>query len=144
MKSKLFLTLLLTILMAEKNFCQTGTWENYTTANSGLPDNIVKCVYVARDSSIWIGTGSGLAHFKNGTWQTFNTGNSQLPDNEVICIHEGLTGNYIWVGTLSGGLCKYDGSNWTIFDKSNSQIPDNYILCIEPELNLASEEIVWV
>ena len=58
-------------------------WLNYTTENSGLPDNIVPAVAIDKKNVKWFGTLNGLARYDGEKWQVWNTQNSPLPANQV-------------------------------------------------------------
>lgn len=75
----------------------------------GLADSDVRCLLLARDGTLWIGTANGgLAHFDPATqsWSSFRHNTSEtatggLPDDMVLALAEGRDGD-VWVGSLSG------------------------------------------
>ncbi len=75
----------------------------------GLPDADVRCLLLARDGTLWIGTAnSGLVHYdpSTQTWASFRhdaseTATGGLPDDMVLALVENRDGG-IWVGSLSG------------------------------------------
>ncbi len=113
-------------------------WIVYDTSNSGLPDNLLKCLTVDDSGNIWIGTGDrrgyGLARYDGtspeGTgWTVYNTSNSGLPDNLVKCLNVDGSGN-MWIGTW-GGLAVFNegGIVSSINSEGNKEdYPDKFIL----------------
>jgi len=99
----------------------------FYTQNSSIPDNAVRCITPdARDSSIWIGTDWGLAHFTDNSWQIFQTSNSGLPDDYVRSVAIEENGN-IWVGTFLNGFTIFDGTQWISYNEANSRLPSNQV-----------------
>ena len=92
----------------------------YTTANSGLPDNLIHCLAKDPSGNLWIGTENGLAKFDGAQWTVYNSSNSPLPDNNIKVIAIG-SDNIIYLHTIaSEALIKKEGDNWTFFDIYNS------------------------
>lgn len=107
-------------------YSQNG-WTVYNSANSGLPQNTVRCITVDTVTNMkWVGTDFGLAAFDGTTWTIYNTANSAIPDNAIRSLLADGFGN-LWVGTNGNGLGKFDGASWTTFTTSNSGIPDNLV-----------------
>jgi len=105
-----------------------GTYITYTTSNSGLPTNNVKCVTIDTSGTKWIGTLSGVAKFDGTTWTTYNSSNG-LPGNNINCITID-NNNVKWIGIQLNGLTKYDGSSFTTWKGIASGIPNNNVNCI--------------
>jgi ligand-binding sensor domain-containing protein len=116
----------------------TGTFTMYDVSNSPLPDNYVYAFAANADSSIWIGTGYGLALYKNDNWTIYNTGNSGIPYDWVLSLAKDPSGN-LWVGTADG-IGKFDGSNWTVYNSKNSNIPASVIYSIA----VSNTGTVWI
>ncbi len=120
-------------------------WRTYTTNNSNLSNNDIRCIKTDIDGNIWIGTfGGGLCKIaalslNKPDWTVFNTDNSSLPDNMIYALEPDSSGN-IWIGTTYNGLVKYDGNNFHIYDTTNSGLPDNNI----ESLKLDNDENLWV
>ncbi len=112
---------------AEVSFRSTlhGTWEVFTSANSGLSD-YVKSIAVDVDRSVWFGTSdSGVAHFGQ-TWTVYDTRNSGLPSNYVRSIAMDVDGSR-WFGTDGSGVAHFDGEMWAVYDVSNSGLPNDFV-----------------
>jgi ligand-binding sensor domain-containing protein len=101
-------------------------WTPYSTANSPLPENSVRCISIDHQGRKWIGTDYGLAVFDDLNWTVYLPFTSGLPGLSVRAIAFDSINN-AWIGTLGGGLAKFDGNNWTIYDDSNSPLTDNFI-----------------
>lgn len=105
-----------------------GNWSIYTTAD-GLPDNSIRSVYVAPDSTVWCGTfTSGLVKFKNGVFTTFNTANSGLPDNFVKAFAFEAPST-VWMAT-TGGLAKIKNDNITAYNLSQLGLESNHVAAV--------------
>ena len=103
----------------------SGTFTTYTTAD-GLPDNSIRSVYVAPDSSVWCGTFTGgMARFKNGVFTTFNTTNSALPDNFVKAFAFEAPST-VWIAT-TGGLAKIKNDTITAYNLSQLGLESNHV-----------------
>ena len=78
-----------------------ATWTTYTSANSGLADNIVISIAIDNAGNKWFGTISkGVSKYDGTTWTAYTTTNG-LADNRVKIIAVDSAGNK-WVGTSSG------------------------------------------
>ncbi|MGH9840220.1 MAG: ligand-binding sensor domain-containing protein [Blastocatellia bacterium] len=76
---------------------------HYTTKD-GLPSNDVKTIYQDRHGTLWFGTYSGLAQFKDGKFISY-TAAEELAVNQVRTIYEDSDGA-LWIGTYDGGLSR--------------------------------------
>src|SRR6185369_8061301 len=76
-----------------------GSFTQYKK-NQGLPDDRVRTIIVARDGSVWFGTGSGLARLKNEKFRTFTTADG-LSSDQILRVWEDRSG-VIWAGSKQG------------------------------------------
>ncbi len=90
----------------------TGANQRYTTANSGLPTNVVREVEIAPDGGVWLASMSfifpypgGLSHFDGETWTTYRAESSPLQHNQIeeLAIRPIASGYELWVGASAGG-----------------------------------------
>lgn len=75
-----------------------GTFTNFSRSN-GLPNNTIHSIYQTKDSTIWVGTETNFASYKNGkfTKQSF----PQVADSRIrdICAD---SENNLWIATYNG------------------------------------------
>lgn len=97
----------------------------YNTNNSPLPDNNIRALALATDSSLWIGTENGLVMLKNGNWTVIDT----LQGYSIRSIAFDTGGN-AWVGTFLNGLWLETDTGWMNYTAANSSLPDDYVRTI--------------
>ncbi len=81
------------------------TINSYTSANSDLPGDIVKAVFVDENGHKWFGTNQGLAMFNGDTWIIYSdTTDYTVADNTINAIEYQLSqyGSELWIGTVNG------------------------------------------
>lgn len=115
-----------------------STWTTYSTFNSGIPGDTVRCVTIDSAGSIWVGTLNGFAVFDGINWTAYDSLNTPLPSNNVRYItfdQQGLA--YI---ACNGGLVTFDGSTWTVYDMNNSPLSNSNLrfVAIDQQCN------VWI
>ena len=95
-----------------------GSWANYTTSNSQLPNNWVSAIAIDRDGSKWFATSSGLARFDGTNWSVYTAITVTTPytmsyplNGSALAIDS--AGNK-WLAT-SDSLIRFDGTNGTRF-----------------------------
>jgi len=105
-------------------------WTEYTSANSGLPDNCVNSIAIESNGTKWFGTMDGsLSSFDGSNWTVYNSSNTGMPSSHIWSI--GIDGsNDKWLGTDGAGLVHFDGITWTIFNSSNSSLTGDMIYTI--------------
>ena len=116
-----------------------GTWSFFSTANSPLPENSVRCIAIDHLDRKWVGTDYGLAIYDNVNWTVYLPFSTGLPSASVRSIVFDSANN-AWIGTLGGGVAKFDGTTWTIYDDSNSPLQDNSIRT----LDIDSAGALWI
>jgi ligand-binding sensor domain-containing protein len=62
---------------------QTPEWTDYTTRNTGMPDNIVRALAVDASGAVWVGTPEGIGRYDGVEWTVLNAENSPLPTSDV-------------------------------------------------------------
>ena len=103
---------------------ESGSWTSFTSTNSGLPHNSIRCLAVDKLNNLWIGTYNGLAKFDGTNWTIFNSENSPLIyDNVSALVCDNF--NKIYIGT-DYGLFKKNSDNWKFFNSYNSGLPNGY------------------
>ena len=72
----------------------------YRKADGGLPGDNVSSLLVDAEDVLWVGTGSGLARFKDGKWTRFTT-REGLTSNSINYLIEDGDG-FLWIGSNAG------------------------------------------
>ncbi len=125
----------------------------FTTENSNISGNLVRCVIIDSKSRIWIGTTKGLSYFKldETNYDKINfinfkadpSNNSDLSCNDIIKILEDKNGT-IWLATNGGGvnhltLSKYGKAIFKHYNTNNG-------LCDNLALSLANDQNgnIWI
>lgn len=115
------------------------TWSQFTTENSGLPEDQIVALACDKNGDIWVGTiTKGLAHFDGSAWTTYTTTNSGLPSDTVRSLAIDSSG-VLWVGTQSG-LASYDGTTWLAKTTDNWVLPGNIVMGIA----VAPNNDLWI
>ncbi len=75
---------------------------------SGLLDEEVEAVAKGRDGTVWLGSGSGLIHFKDGKFELFDNNNvNGFPSGRIRGLSFAPDGT-LWVANSSNNLCQFD------------------------------------
>ena len=113
-----------------------SSFHNYTTSNSGLPENSVWSIAVDSNNVKWFGTWGGLAKFDGKNWTQYTTGNSEISGDIIYSITIDKN-NVVWAGT-DKGLSRYSGTFWTLYNSKNSdyQAGNNLSLATDKDGNI--------
>lgn len=109
-----------------------GTWQTFTSDNSGLANDRVVVIAADPAGGIWFGTwGGGVSVLRvDGTWETYNPSNSGLASYGVTAIEMDGSGNR-WFGTDGYGVSVLRAdSTWQTYNRSNSGLVDDYVTAI--------------
>lgn len=90
-----------------------GTYKRITTAD-GLPGANTGLVFVDDDQSLWVGSDSGLTHFRDDQYTVYTTAQG-LDSNAVISIArigKGLLIGTQYSGEAGGGLMSFEDGSW--------------------------------
>jgi len=104
---------------------QNGKWIDKKILNKSIfPNSFCYDATIENDTSIWIGSASGLLSLTNNTVKCFNSkSKTNYFDGELVtCIYKDKD-NSIWFGTIENGLyCKKDKSkNFKLVSKLNKE-----------------------
>lgn len=114
-----------------------STWVNYDIED-GLAGNICRSIYAARDGSIWIGTKTGLSHYKDGKFQNYYR-HLGLSDNSITSITEDRQGN-IWIGTDGAGVnCLRKDGNIIIY-RMRQGLANDFVFSIYED----AQGVIWI
>ena len=89
-----------------------GGWTYFTSANSGLPLNLVNWVEQPAPGQLWVATSLGsqvgglLASFDGSRWNVYDSNNSGFTGSEPLVIATSGSGQ-VWIGTASSGVDLY-------------------------------------
>lgn len=102
----------------------------YNSANSGLPHNEVRDIYLDSQGNLWFATAGGLGELRrDGSWCFYYTLNSELPSDNVFSLSGDGAGG-IWVGTAEGVAHLNPKREWTIFKGETGLFPQSKIFDI--------------
>jgi ligand-binding sensor domain-containing protein/signal transduction histidine kinase len=104
---------------------QRGVFSRWSTTN-GLAGEAVRVIYQTKDNSIWIGTTTGMNHYKDGCFTTYTTHQGLLSDL-VQSIFEDRD-QALWIGT-SRGLNRLKGDKMDSFQMPKG-IPNDAVRAI--------------
>ena len=122
------------ILFFSTNLLVAQEFTNYTTSNSGLPDNYINGgVAIDQNNDKWFGTGAGVAKFDDDSWTVYTTADG-LTDDYTTCISVDVNNN-IWVGTDLGAN-KFDGTSWTSYTSADGFPQMELMIFVEIRLEM--------
>jgi len=102
-------------------------------ASDGLVNNVVNCVTVDADDSVWFGTNRGISHYDGTNWTSFTVDdNINLLDEIVTAIYARDNGE-LWIGT-DFGAGVWDGVSFTNYT-SQSDLGNLRVQAITEGLN---------
>ncbi len=106
-----------------------GAWTHFTQRD-GLAGNTVRTIAQDTDGSYWLGTFTGLSHYRPdplraaddplSQWTTYTTTHG-LPSDRIQALHLDRQGR-LWVGTDSG-LARLEQDTWQTYTPDNSPLP---------------------
>ncbi|MGD0200700.1 MAG: regulator [Bryobacteraceae bacterium] len=111
-------------------------WENFTTQNSGLPDNHVFNVKVDGER-VWAGTEQGLAVYERGKWKVYSTQDG-LAHRAVLFIDVDPATGDVWAATM-GGLSRLSAGRFVNYTQLNSGLPNDVVYGVAVQ-----GDFVWV
>ncbi len=82
------------------------------------------CMAPLDDSTMFVGTGNGLAEVVNGRWTIFHKQDSPLPSNGIRALAS--VGDTMLIGTASG-YCELSGETWKVVLPSEGGLPNDVI-----------------
>lgn len=79
----------------------------------GLPDTVVRALWIDRDRNVWAGTNNGMARLEEGRFASSRAADG---GDAVRCLLEDREGN-LWIGA-NGGLSRWRSDIFTVYGKS--------------------------
>ncbi|WP_246223017.1 ligand-binding sensor domain-containing protein [Draconibacterium halophilum] len=109
----------------------TGSFTNFNTTNSNLPNDYVLSIAKGEDGDIWLATwGSGLVRYNENSdkFTVYNTTNSSIPDNNLHHICRGNQSDLL-IATFSAGVARFfpKENKWEVFNTGNSDLSVNNV-----------------
>jgi signal transduction histidine kinase/ligand-binding sensor domain-containing protein len=88
---------------------------DHWTADTGLPQNIIRAIHQTPDGYLWLATLDGLVRFDGVRFTVFNKMNSPgINSNRFIALYEDREGA-LWLGTESSGVTRYHQGRFTSY-----------------------------
>lgn len=109
-----------------------STFQSYTTANSGLTDNLITTLFI-KGNTIYIGTRSGVNIFDGSNWMNYTTANSNLIADTITAITV-TDNNNKYFGTYYGISCLNANGTWLSYNNTTTGI-DNSINALMADKN---------
>ena len=103
------------------------------TADSGLPQNIIRGLGQTPDKYLWVATLDGLARFDGVHFATFNKGNTPgIVSNRFESLHNGENGD-LWLSTEGGRVTRYHLGKFETYGPAQG-LPDQPVraICSDP------------
>ncbi len=99
---------------------------DHWTADTGLPQNIIRAIHQTPDGYLWLATLDGLARFDGVRFTVFNRSNSPgINSNRFISLYEDREGA-LWLGTENGGVTRYHQGRFTTYTTQHG-LPSNVV-----------------
>ena len=99
-----------------------GSFTSYTTEN-GMPNNEIRCVDIASDGSVLVGTNNGLAIIKDGRVDRIIGSEDGIKTTVFLTVEEGEDGS-IYIGTDGDGLYVVNGMDITHISREEGLTSD--------------------
>lgn len=88
-----------------------GSAQVFTTANSGLVNDTVRCLVVDPQGQWWFGTQSGLSRLApDGSWRAYRAPELDLESDEILALTVDEDGA-LWIGSKTGAAVLRSGQN---------------------------------
>ena len=94
------------------------------TADTGLPQNIIRAVHQTRDGYLWVATLDGLARFDGVRFTVFDKSNTPgIHSNRFYSrLHDDRQGD-LWLGTENGYVTRYSRGRFTTYTTAHGLPP---------------------
>ena len=94
------------------------------TADTGLPQNIIRAIHQTPDGYLWLATLDGLVRFDGVRFTVFNKSNSPgLPGNRFVSLFEDRDGD-LWAALETGEVVRRHQGSFTAFTPAQRQLGD--------------------
>lgn len=132
------------------NRWSAGKFETFNQFNSGMPNDLVYCVF-CDGKDVWVATGGGAGHYdtQNGQWEIFTEQNAPMHEPWTYGVSAG--GGKVYIAAWGGGVIEYDNSTHRFRDYTD---PDGFMeIDLQPDDGIIhdittatsySDSILWV
>ena len=132
------------------NRWSAGKFETFNQFNSGMPNDLVYCVY-CDGKDVWVATGGGAGHYdtQNGQWEIFTEQNAPMHEPWTYGVSAG--GGKVYIAAWGGGVIEYDNSTHRFRDYTD---PDGFMeIDLQPDDGIIhdittatsyADSILWV
>jgi hypothetical protein len=127
-----------------------GKFENFTQFNSGLPNDLVYCVY-CDGKDIWTATGGGAGHYDTYTkeWEIFTEKNAPMHEPWTYGVSAG--DGKIYIAAWGGGVIEYTSKTKKFRDYTDPDgemeidlLPDDGVVHDITTATSYADGILWV
>ncbi len=116
-----------------------GNWQSFDPVNAGMSTSVIRSL-AKEQSSVWVGSGEGMAKINPPNWLNYNEA-FVLKSDYIGSLAIDSTGR-LWSGTGSefsnmdeGTISVKNGKKWTTFDSANSGLPGSAILALSVDFS---------
>ena len=132
------------------NRWSAGKFETFNQFNSGMPNDLVYCVY-CDGKDVWVATGGGAGHYdtQNGQWEIFTEQNAPMHEPWTYGVSAG--GGKVYIAAWGRGVIEYDNSTHRFRDYTD---PDGFMeIDLQPDDGIIhdittatsyADSILWV
>jgi ligand-binding sensor domain-containing protein len=101
----------------------SGKFTTFNQFNSGLPNDLVYCVY-CDGKDVWVATGGGAGHYdtQTGQWEIFTEQNAPMHEPWTYGVSTG--GGKVYIAAWGGGVIEYDNTTHRFRDYTD---PDGFM-----------------
>ncbi len=115
-----------------------GTVTSFTQSD-GMPDDEVRCITIASDGSVLVGTNGGLAVLKDGKVIRTVTAENGLKNTVILTVAEAWDGT-IYAGTDGAGIYHITESGTTLLSRNDGLTSDVVMRIVRDD----EREVLWL
>jgi signal transduction histidine kinase/ligand-binding sensor domain-containing protein len=113
------------VLFCQLVAAQTQFRSTQWTADSGLPQNIIRGIVQTPDGYLWVATLNGIARFDGVRFTIFDKNNTPgIVANRFAAMVRGANGD-LWLYTENGNITRYHNHEFRTLGASNGVLPDS-------------------
>jgi ligand-binding sensor domain-containing protein len=132
------------------NRWSAGKFETFNQFNSGMPNDLVYCVF-CDGKDVWVATGGGAGHYDTQTsqWEIFTEQNAPMHEPWTYGVSAG--GGKVYIAAWGGGVIEYDNTTKRFRDYTD---PDGFMeIDLQPDDGIVhdittatsyADSILWI